>query len=53
MANICEVTEQYAEFDYISSKVSDEDITNVIATSVVQSANLLNAKLICAATRFK
>lgn len=50
MADICEVTEQYAEFDYISSKIKDDNIANVIATSVVQSSNLLNAKLICAAT---
>lgn len=50
MADICEVTEEYAKFDYISDKTEDDNITNVIATSVVQSSNLLNAKLICAAT---
>ncbi len=50
MADICEVTEGYADFDYMSSIENNDCITNAIAGSVVQSANLLDAKLICAAT---
>lgn len=50
MAKICEVTEQYAEFDYISSIAKVKTITAAIAESVVDSANRLDAKLICTAT---
>ena len=50
MANICEVTEQYAEFDYISEHEKVKTIPMAIAESVVDSANRLDAKLICAAT---
>ena len=50
MANICEVTEQYAHFDYISGVKSVNDVQTAIAESVVSSANRLDAKLICAAT---
>ena len=50
MANICEVTEQYAEFDYIRENEKVKTIPMAIAESVVDSANRLDAKLICAAT---
>ncbi len=50
MANICEVAEQYAEFDYISGRKTADTIPAVIAESVVESANRLGAKMICAAT---
>ena len=50
MANICEVTEQYAEFDYIRENEKVKTIPMAIAESVVDSANRLDAKLICSAT---
>ena len=50
MAKICEVTEEYVTFDYISDVESVNDVPTAIAESVVASANRLNAKLICAAT---
>lgn len=50
MARICEVTEEYATFDYIKHQKHLDKITEAIATNVVESANLLDAKLICAAT---
>ena len=50
MARICEVTEQYADFDYVNSNVKLKTVPASIAESVVDSANRLNAKLICAAT---
>ena len=50
MAKICEVTEEYARFDYISGVKSVDDVPTAIAESVVASANRLGAKLICAAT---
>ena len=50
MANSCEVTEQYAEFDYIRETEKVKTIPMAIAESVVDSANRLDAKLICAAT---
>lgn len=50
MARICEVTEQYAEFDYITNGVKVKTVPAAIAESVVDSANRLDAKLICAAT---
>lgn len=50
MADICEVAEKYAEFDYTSNIKFVEDIPTSIAENVVASANRLNAKLICAAT---
>ena len=49
MARICEVTEQYAEFDYLRTYRST-DVSTAICESVVESANNLNAKLICAST---
>ena len=50
MANICEVTEGYANFDYTERKGSLPNAPAAIANCVVESANLLNAKLICAAS---
>lgn len=50
MADICEVAERYAEFDYISGRKSADSIQSAIAESVVESSNRLGAKLICAAT---
>lgn len=47
MANICEVSEKYAEFEY---KPVKNNITTAIAKSVVESVDILDAKLICAAT---
>ncbi len=49
MANICEVAERYASFDYISGRKVN-DIPSAIAENVVESSNRLGAKLICAAT---
>lgn len=50
MAKICEVTENYAQFDYARQQDHLNKISEAIATNVVESANLLDAKLICAAT---
>lgn len=50
MADICEVAERYASFDYISEKSTTDTIQCAIAEDVVESCNRLNAKLICAAT---
>ena len=50
MANICETTEKYAAFDYISIKKQADNVPSAIAECVVESANRLDAKLICAAT---
>ena len=50
MARICEVTEQYAEFDYITNSVKVKTVPAAIAESVVDSANRLEAKLVCTAT---
>lgn len=50
MANICEVAERYASFDYISGRESVESVPVAIAENVVESSNRLGAKLICAAT---
>ena len=50
MARICEVTEQYADFDYLSNAVKVKTVTAAICESVVDSANRLDAKLICTAT---
>jgi pyruvate kinase len=49
MARICEVTEQYADFDYLK-QYRGTDVPTAICESVVDSANHLNAKLICAST---
>ena len=50
MAKICEVTEQYAEFNYIDENKKITSIPCAIAESVLRSANMLNAKVICVAT---
>jgi len=50
MARICETTERFAEFDYISANKKLDNVTSAIANCVVESANRLDAKLICAAT---
>lgn len=50
MANICEETEKYAEFDYIDDGLRVYSVPLAIAENVVESANRLDAKLICAAT---
>jgi pyruvate kinase len=50
MAKICEVTEQYAEFDYIDEKAKINSVPKAIAEAVVESSNRLDAKLICATT---
>lgn len=50
MAKICEVTEQYADFDYLSNITKVKTVTAAICESVVDSANRLDAKLICTAT---
>ena len=49
MANICEVAEKYAEFDYITGRAVNT-VPGAIAEGVVESSNRLGAKLICAAT---
>ena len=49
MANICEVAERYAKFDYISDRKIN-DVQTAIAENVVESSNRLEGKLICAAT---
>lgn len=51
MANICEVTEQYAKFSYVNKKEHINcNVPTAICESVVEAANHLNAKLICAST---
>lgn len=47
MANICKTAEKFAEFNY---EPTTNNITTAIARSVIDSVDLLNAKLICAAT---
>lgn len=48
MANICAVAEKYSECNYISD--NSNNITTAIAEAVTESADNLNAKVICAAT---
>lgn len=51
MAKICEVTEQYANFKYVNKAAHLEcNVPTAICESVVESANHLEAKLICAST---
>ena len=50
MAKICEVTEKYAEYNYIEQVRHVENARDAIAVSVVDTANRLNAKLITTAT---
>ena len=49
MANVCEMTEKYLDYS-VNLDFSEKTIGGAIATSVVETANLLNAKLIVAAT---
>lgn len=50
MASICEETEKRANFSHLFEYKKEFGITQTIANSVVESANLLNAKAIVAAT---
>lgn len=50
MANICENAENHVDFEGVFASSREINITETIATSVVESANMLNAKLIVAAT---
>ena len=50
MAGICEHAEQNVDFEGVFSSSREINITETIATSVVESSNMLNAKLIVAAT---
>ena len=50
MARICEVTEEYADFNYIDKDRKIDSVPEAIADGVVAIANRLDAKLICAAT---
>lgn len=50
MARICEVTEKYAEYNYVEEIHHIENARDAIAVSVVDTANRLNAKLITTAT---
>lgn len=49
MANICEASEKHLEYN-VNIDFVDKTIEGTIATSVVETANLLDAKLIVAAT---
>ncbi len=50
MARICEVTEKYAEYNYVEQVRKVANARDAIAVSVVDTANRLNAKLITTAT---
>lgn len=50
MARICEVTENYADYNYIEKVRQVNNARDAIATAVVNTANRLNAKLITTAT---
>ena len=50
MGKICEVTEEYATFDYIDENEPVEDVSKAIADAVVNTSNRIGAKLICAST---
>lgn len=50
MANICETTEKYTEFDFVVDSSNLDAVSFAIANNVVDSSNKLNAKLICAPT---
>ena len=50
MADICETAEQYVDFEGVFGSSRKIDITETIAASVAESANMLDAKLIVAAT---
>lgn len=50
MAQICETTEKYTEFDYKIEVDSLDVVSFAIANNVVESSKKLDAKLICAPT---
>ena len=50
MANICENTEAHVDFADTFDSSREINVTETIATSVVEAANMLNSKLIVAAT---
>ena len=50
MANICENTEKYYDYEYSFDEAYTQDITTTIAHNVVQSANILDVKAIIATT---
>ncbi len=50
MANICENTEKYYDYEYCFDEAYAQDITTTIAHNVVQSANILDVKAIIATT---
>ena len=50
MAKICEVTEKYAEYNYVEQLHKVENARDAIAVAVADTANRLNAKLITTAT---
>lgn len=50
MANICKETEKSASFEHLFTYKKEFGITQTIANSVVESANILHAKAIVAAT---
>lgn len=50
MARICEVTEKYADYNYVEQVRTVNNARDAIATAVVETANRLDAKLITTAT---
>jgi pyruvate kinase len=50
MADICESTEEYYDYDYVFESARTEDITETIAQSVISCAETLDVKVIVAAT---
>ena len=50
MGKICEVTEEYSTFDYIDEDLALDNTVDAICQAVVNSANRLNARVICAST---
>ena len=50
MAEIVENTEKYLDYENIEKPIYDADITDTIATSVVDASNMLDVKAIVAAT---
>lgn len=50
MARICEVTEKYADYNYVEQVRNVNNARDAIATAVVETANRLDAKLITTAT---
>ena len=50
MADICENTEKYLDYDHVVQPKIKADITDTIAHSVIVASKMLNTKLIVAAT---